>query len=116
MTYLKLIVNGMPILVVLCILIMPWIITFCKKKKQLGVTWDIPLTSTIEIHGKELKCSHCQGTQFSKREGLLTTTWVSFFRLAFWNRSASCFICQNCKFAHWFLSPCEKTQIKRRSE
>ena len=96
--------------ILISIFILPWLITLVKKKKQLGRTWRYPEISKITIQDKELKCAHCANDQFSKVEGLLTTSWVTFFHLAYWNRSASCFICSNCKNVHWFLSPKEKRE------
>jgi len=90
-----------------------WGISLHKKKSQLGKTWDGPLTAIVVIKEKELQCSHCSHNQFSKVEGLLTTTWVTLFRFPFWNKSASCFVCKNCGFVHWFLQPKEKADVKR---
>lgn len=65
--------------------------------------WDRPVSAVVQIEGKELQCSHCGHNQFSKREGILVTKWVSLMGLSFWNRSARCFSCQNCGFLHWFV-------------
>ncbi len=89
------------------------VITFLKKRSQLGKTWCEPVEAAVTIKNKKLQCSHCGHDKFSKREGLLNTTWVMFFRFGFWNRSASCFVCQDCGFVHWFVSPDEKAEIQR---
>lgn len=87
-------------------------ITCRKKAKQLGKMWDKPLSATVVIQDKELHCAHCGHDKFKKREGLLTTTWATFFRLAFWNQSAPCYVCTHCGNVHWFLSPEEKAEIQ----
>ncbi|HEV8051408.1 MAG TPA: hypothetical protein VGP47_02860 [Parachlamydiaceae bacterium] len=92
-----------------------FIITFIKKSKQMGKNRDERLSSTVNIQGKDLLCAHCGHNQFKKREGLLTTTWMTLFRMAFWNQSARCYVCTDCGNLHWFLSPNERAEIQRDS-
>ncbi len=92
------------------------IIVILKKKKQLGKIWEEPVHATVSIKDKNLKCSHCGHEKFSKREGLLTTSWLMLFRISFWNYSAPCYSCQNCGFLHWFIRPEEKANFIRDSE
>jgi hypothetical protein len=89
-------------------------IIFIKRKKQLGKTWEKPFQSTVSIKDKELKCSHCTHNKFNKREGLLNTSWVTFFQFAFLNYSAPCYSCCNCGFLHWFVEPKEKVEVKKQ--
>ena len=100
------------IIVYIAFLVLRWLITLIKKKRQLGKTWNVLHERAVLIQDKKLTCPHCQNDQFSKVEGLLTTSWVTFFHLAFWNRSASCFVCSKCNNAQWFLSPKEKIDSK----
>lgn len=87
-------------------------ILFWKRRKQLGETsYGGAKGLLIEIKGKELRCSHCNHNIFRKREGLLTTTWLTLVHLNSFNRSARCFVCKNCGFVHWFLSTDEKVDI-----
>ncbi len=99
-------------LFVLLFVISPTFI-FIKKRNQIGKTWWGPVQATVSIKNKTLNCSHCGHDKFDKREGILNTSWVMFFRFGFWNRSASCFICRDCGFLHWFVSPDEKAKIQR---
>jgi len=89
------------------------LITYSKKKRQLGKIWDGPVSATVTIKEEGLQCTHCGHNKFDKREGLLTTTWVMLFNFAFWNESASCFVCKKCGFVHWFVSPEEEAKIER---
>jgi len=95
------------------LIIIFFVIVFLKRKSQLGKTWDGPLSATVLIEGKMLTCNHCEHTKFSKVEGLLTTTWITFFFSPFWNRSASCFVCKKCRHVHWFIEPKEEANITR---
>lgn len=95
----------------LFIALLPLIITFIKRRRQVGKTWCKPVHATVLIKDKQLQCTHCGQDKFSKREGLLATSIVSFFRMSFWNYSAPCYICQNCGCVHWFVSPEEKADI-----
>ena len=104
--------SAIVIIIYIAFLLFPWLITLIKKKKQLGKTWNIPNEKSVIIKDKKLTCPHCQNDQFSKVEGLLTTSWVTFFHFAFWNRSASCFVCSKCASVQWFLSPEEKPESK----
>ena len=105
-----------PAIILILIFLTPFVITYLKRKKQLGITWGGPVESSVIIQDKELQCSHCGHNKFEKREGLLTTSWVTFFRFPFWNYSASCFVCRKCGFLHWFVNPKEKTSFERASE
>ena len=58
---------------------------------------------TIEINGIKLVCQVCGQNKFWKTEGHLNTSMATFFGLDWTNVSASCFICDNCGYIHWFL-------------
>ena len=90
-----------------------FIILVFKKRNQVGKTWDGPIGAEVTIGDKILTCSHCGHNKFSKREGLLTTTWITLFLSPFWNRSARCFHCKNCGYLHWFIRSEEKAEIER---
>lgn len=96
---------GIPLIILL--------FTSIKRNRQVGKTWNGLLSATVLIQDKELHCTHCGHNKFQKREGMLTTTWVTFFRCAFWNQSVPCYVCKNCRFIHWFLEPKEKVEIVR---
>ena len=83
------------------IIIIFWLITLIKKKKQLGKSW-CGITK-IKVKDKELSCYACGNDTFSKREALLNTTWILFFKFGFWNRSSACYVCSQCSHIHWFV-------------
>lgn len=58
-------------------LIIPMLITYIKKRVQLGQTWEYPVESPVRIEEKMLTCPHCGNSKFSKREGLMNTSWAS---------------------------------------
>lgn len=92
--------------------IVGFIITFIKKRSQVGKTWSGGVGAKVTIKEKVLKCSHCGHDRFSKREGLVTTSWITFiFRSQFWNQSARCFQCKSCGFLHWFVDCKEEAEI-----
>jgi|GEM_PF-1093351 len=90
-------------LMILLLIVVVFGITFWKKQRQLGKTWRGE-SATVTLGGKKLSCLYCGHDRFFKREGLLTTTWLMFWRLAFWNRSVPTFVCERCGFAHSFLA------------
>ena len=87
--------------------------TFYKKRSEIGKTWDGAIGANVSIKDINLTCSHCSHNRFTKREGLLNTTWVTFFRLAFCNQGARCFVCKKCGYVHWFIATEEKAEITR---
>jgi hypothetical protein len=96
------------ILFYLAFLIVPFVVTAMKKRRQLGRGWTGPVSATLSISNKELCCKHCAHTKFQKREGILVTSWIAFFRLSFWNQSAACYTCAQCGHVEWFIRPTEE--------
>jgi hypothetical protein len=70
-----------------------------KRKTQFGSP-----RSQVRVFMSErpLHCHVCEGNVFQKREGLLNTTWVTFFKLDSLNESAHCLACNSCGYVHWF--------------
>lgn len=87
------------------ILILPFAITYLKKKRQVGKLWSGVLCAKVRLQGKDLHCSHCASSHFFKREGILVTSWVAYFRFSFWNQSAACYECIRCGSVQWFSRP-----------
>ena len=83
------------------IVIIFWLGSLIKKKKQLGKSWGG--IAKIKVKDKELSCFACSNKTFSKREALLNTTWVLFFQFGYFNRSGACYVCSNCSHIHWFV-------------
>ena len=101
-------------LIVLLVFVLLIIITLIKRKKQIGKTWCGPLSAHVQIASKELCCKHCGNTKFQKREGILVTSLVCFFRFDFWNQSAACYSCIKCGCIEWFVNATEeKVEIER---
>lgn len=85
---------------------------FLKKRDQIGKTWSGPYSAKVTIKDVQLVCHHCKHDKFSKREGLIATSFVILFHFGFWNRSGACFVCKNCGYTHWFIDPKEKAEME----
>src|SRR5688572_15419750 len=72
-----------------------------KRKTQFGVRVH---HAKVYAGNQALRCHVCEGDTFYKREGLLNTTWASFFKLDPLNESAHCVVCEACGYAHWFAT------------
>lgn len=72
-----------------------------KRKTQFGAPQHHVRVYTGD---RELRCQLCQGSVFYKREGLLNTTWATWFKLDPLNESAHCVVCESCGYAHWFAN------------
>jgi len=60
-------------------------------------------TVKIFISGKELKCSACGHLEFRHRKAQLNTATMSILDLDWANKSAHCYVCDNCTKIKWFL-------------
>ena len=56
----------------------------------------------VRVAGQQLRCQVCDYTRFFRREAGLTGA-SSFFGQDWANSKASCFICEQCGFVHWFV-------------
>lgn len=57
----------------------------------------------VQIAGRPLRCEICHHTRFYSREGKIQTTGMTFFDLDWANASATCLVCEQCGYVHWFL-------------
>lgn len=57
----------------------------------------------IEIAGHELHCQICRHDRFLEQRVQMNTTGFTFFDLDWLNKSATCYICDDCGYIHWFL-------------
>lgn len=57
----------------------------------------------IRIAGHQLRCQVCDYTRFFRREAGLSTGAPSFFGQDWANSTATCFICEQCGYVHWFV-------------
>lgn len=55
----------------------------------------------VQAAGHQLRCQVCDYTRFFRREAGLSTG-ASTFGQDWANSKASCFICEQCGFVHWF--------------
>jgi hypothetical protein len=55
------------------------------------------------VDGGSLKCTVCQHTKFWSRKAQLNTSVATFFGFDWLNRTATCYVCERCKYVHWFL-------------
>lgn len=76
--------------------------TWHKKETQFGPARLHHVRVYTGSH--ELRCQVCQGDRFYKREGLINTTWATWFKLDPLNESAHCVVCEACGYTHWFAS------------
>ena len=59
---------------------------------------------TVKVGQKTLICLVCGHGRFRRRRAQLNTALATFFKLDWANRSATCFICEQCGYIHWFLA------------
>ncbi|MEX0703830.1 MAG: hypothetical protein WD069_17155 [Planctomycetales bacterium] len=57
----------------------------------------------IVIKGRPLSCVVCGHDRFGRREAQLNTAMATFFNMDWANRTATCFVCDECGYIHWFL-------------
>ena len=57
----------------------------------------------VEVNGKALQCIICFNKTFWVRNAQLNTAVRTFFKLDWTDRSATCFVCSECTYIHWFL-------------
>ncbi|HUD00736.1 MAG TPA: hypothetical protein VMR37_00250 [Rhabdochlamydiaceae bacterium] len=88
---------------------------FYKRKRQIGTPWAPGLSARVWINNHPLSCQICKCNYFYKREALIPTTFLSLFRLHFFNQSGCAYVCQSCGFIHWFSRP-KETAVEPISE
>ncbi len=57
----------------------------------------------LAILGNPMRCEICHHDQFYQREGKIQTTGMTFLDLDWLNQSATCVVCAQCGYVHWFL-------------
>ncbi len=56
----------------------------------------------VEVKGRQLVCSVCDNDRFHKGRAQLNTSVLTFLKLDWLNKSATCFTCSNCTHIIWF--------------
>jgi uncharacterized protein with PIN domain len=57
-----------------------------------------------EVKGRTVRCYHCSNHLFWTRRAQLNSAIATFFRLDWTDQSATCLICAECGYIHWFLA------------
>ena len=57
----------------------------------------------INVKGKKLKCTICAHDRFYYRKAQLNTKIASLLDVDWANKSAHCYVCENCTHIEWFL-------------
>lgn len=63
-----------------------------------------PEVSTVDVLGRQLKCQICGHDQFWRQQVLLNTRTLTLFDMEWMNRDATCVVCEQCGYVHWFVS------------
>jgi hypothetical protein len=56
-----------------------------------------------EIDGKKLTCTFCSNDTFYTRKEQLHSPARTLLNLEWTDDAATCFVCSNCGYLHWFL-------------
>jgi hypothetical protein len=57
---------------------------------------------TIERNGKNFECLVCRNQQFYVTHAQLNKAVTTFFNLDWTDRTATCLVCAECTYIHWF--------------
>jgi len=63
--------------------------------------------TTVDIHGKPLRCQVCKHRYFWRHDVMLNTRATTFLDLEWMNRDAVCAVCDHSGYMHWFIPPIE---------
>ncbi len=64
-------------------------------------------SSPIIAAGKPVRCPHCNGQEFGRRDVLMNTRGATFFNLDWLNRKAVALTCKQCSRIEWFAEIAE---------
>lgn len=57
--------------------------------------------------GKPVRCPHCGGMEFDRKDVLMNTRGATFFNLDWLNRKAVALTCKQCSRIEWFAEIAE---------
>ncbi|OEK03605.1 hypothetical protein BFP97_19705 [Roseivirga sp. 4D4] len=60
-------------------------------------------TRTYEVNGTRMKCVVCQHEEFEERQAQLNTQVSTLLGIDWADTEATCLVCDNCDYVHWFL-------------
>ena len=71
-----------------------------------------PMTTTspsphFTAAGKPVRCPHCGGTEFDRKDVLMNTRGATFFNLDWLNRKAVALTCRQCSRIEWYATVAE---------
>ena len=61
--------------------------------------------TTVEIHGRPLRCQVCGHSEFWRHDVQLNTRMAALVNLDWMNAVATCAVCDHCGYIHWFIPP-----------
>jgi len=77
----------------------------CVIARQVGNRYDerlFSMSTSFAVAGKQVRCAHCNHTEFDRREILLNTRGASLINLDWLNRAAVTLTCKKCSRIEWF--------------
>jgi len=67
---------------------------FSKQSKE---------AETKMVNNRYLSCQYCNHNMFFTRKAQLNTAGMSLLDMDWANKSATCYVCEQCGYIHWFL-------------
>jgi hypothetical protein len=58
---------------------------------------------SVDVNGRALRCVICSNQTFWSQTAMLNKSASTFFGLDWADRNATCFICAECTYIHWFF-------------
>src|SRR5688500_7389425 len=80
-----------------------WPLLTCPDMLICEVTASSVEAREIKIAGKQLRCQVCDYTRFYRREAGLSSGASNVFGQEWAHSQATCFICEQCGYVHWFV-------------
>lgn len=74
------------------------------KTNIMGLFSEKETPRQVTIKGKKLKCTVCENDIFQHRKAQLNTKAATLMNIDWANKSAHCYVCQNCSHIEWFLN------------
>ena len=88
-----------PVLLLLLVAVIVFVLMINRSRSARMVDADL---GPMQVAGQTMRCHHCEHTGFEQKNVQLNTAGMTLLGLDWANRQASCLICTNCGFIHWF--------------